>query len=250
MTKPAALAALCLLGCRPEFEPSESDVLPFAAELCRATSECCEPPGETCEQDVVDRVLSWERDVGAKLTYSKTCFDEVVAWSKQLGCERSLELQGPGCDVAHGEGSIGDECEFFGEIGLFGTTCADGLQCLGGRCVNSPFDATHAAGEGENCGVFTPCEDGFFCAGDETCRRRVGPGESCTEAAACTSPAQMFCDGHEDGAGTCTQKSGLDESCDGDESCAFHCDDAGACEQLRCTDGRCARRGPAVCGDY
>jgi len=116
-----------------------------------------------------------------------------------------------------------------GDACAFGAQCGPGLICrqpqgkICGTCVPS-------AKGGESC-VDIPCDESLVCIA-EKCSVPVPAGGACSSPYDCQRP--LFCDFKSPTSGVCAQPRREGEPCT-----SIDCE-----PQLRCTDGRCVKRGP------
>ena len=147
------------------------------ARLVQATSgvkdfatQCGDGSLVTCEQEC--QIFFGERELG----------ESCDAIGRRIStCQQDLACGPDGlchefCDVP----TVATEGQFCGhELGLFAVRCADGLACVGNRCVGG-------VQPGEPCEDERPCADSSYC-GDGTCSTKLAAGESCSADFACLS---------------------------------------------------------------
>lgn len=233
------------------YELSADDVRVFAENRCRATADCCQTATVAdCTSALTSKILDYQTLTTANLTFSENCLSAVVEWSPKIDCGTEVDLGGPGCVLARGDRELGDPCIAVGDLGFFITDCADGLQCLLGRCVDDPFWVTQRAQEGESCDPYTWCEVGLFCSDAGICQVLAEPGMRCSQRGECGPIQDFYCRAYSSGNGECVPKASLGESCEpADSACELDCNTKD-CEQLICTKGVCALPGPAVCDPH
>lgn len=241
----AFLGIFVLLSCTREdpFVLDEDDVRSYAEARCFAELECCGTLADPeCTESLVSTIMGVGNAVGAELTYSEVCMEELLAYGQNIGCDQEA-AGSPVCLLGVGRGAHGDECEDMDDgIGFYMMTCRDGLRCSSGRCVDAIFDGTQPAGFGENCSVYISCGTGLYCTSDLRCEEKIPQGEACAEGQVCESG--FYCGGDlESGQGTCTERLGPEEPCDPRYrlQCAFiDSTQGGDRGLLRCIDGICA----------
>jgi hypothetical protein len=250
--RPALPLLLLLAACsvKDSYRITEDEAREYAEQRCRAAAECCEQAGPDCVNSTMASLLDLEEQAGASLTFSQECVSAGLAWIKTLGCERSGDLRMPDCLAASGSLEHGASCTYLGDLGLVVTPCAEGLQCVAGRCVDFPLPVTHPAQQGEHCEPFIPCDSGLFCGADNRCDTQRALGEACSDVRACSPFGDVYCAGVASGTGTCVATLGEGEPCGDEFTCGKACDAPGQCEPLNCKDGVCSLSGAAACGDY
>lgn len=231
---------------------SAEEAKTYAEARCAAVGSCCDPPPPAdCVTSRTDALMRLEDLTDSPLHLSETCMRDVLAWATKedgISCATPLALKSPECQLAHGEREKGENCITFGDLGFFGTDCAEGLDCRAGRCASGPW-VTFEAPLGDPCNIEGwTCVSGAYCSAAGICEPGVTAGGACAHPRACIPPAEYFCS-DPDGAGVCAERPTLGEPCDESlDPCAFQCGDHG-CEKLRCADGVCALRLPAACED-
>jgi len=246
------LLAAALAGCgacSSTYSISDEDAEAYAEARCAAAQTCCEPPPpEDCIASRSEALLHFETD--SRLSFSESCMRDVLSWAANgIACETSLALESPECQLVHGEREKGEDCIAFGDLGFYGTDCAEGLECRDGRCASGPW-VTFEAPVGDPCDLpGWTCVSGAYCSADGVCEAGVAAGQPCADAHACVPAAEYHCAGIATGAGLCEARPSLGEPCaEPEDACAFDCSDH-ACEKLRCADGICSPRLPAACED-
>lgn len=240
------------LSCRADevYRISEEEIRDYAAARCAAQLECCGVPADPdCEEALVSMTLDAEAMLDTKLTFSKECMDDLLAYAGNIGCDRRAE-DSPRCRLAVGQGADGAECSTVDDgIGFFMTTCANGLQCYAGRCVDEEFTATNDAVLGENCSAFQSCSADFYCGSDGKCRQRPAVGETCARYEVCVIGS--YCHGYLDGEGTCEEQLEVNDACDSryEEPCGFSPDpdNDNLSRRLSCINGVCVFPGSPLC---
>lgn len=238
------LAAAC--HDEPAYEISEAEAQRYAELRCRATEQCCGEPEAGCVERWRTTVLDW-RDAGeGDLTFSEQCMADALAWMETLACE---EETAPPCKLASGSLRLGDACVNFGDLGVYGTDCAEGFQCSG-VCVDDPLVTSQAPPGGFCDGVAWTCEPEYYCSDEAICEPQVGLGQPCWDTLECLLLASNYCAGvQSDAPGRCMPRLELGAACvAGEDECGSVCDGS-SCIRLECIDGTCAVpvRGPAVC---
>lgn len=201
----------------------------LAAVLCIAQEDCCPDarPASSCRhsmnmgfEDLDDRAV----DLG--LDYDGECAGLQQAIVSDLGCEvmSPLDLQGLGaCSVYFGDDDEGESCE---AVGTLGSSCARGLACAAGSCV----DPCTAESLGRPYVYGYACVPGEVPVGYE-CRSAASAGEACTGACA----EGLYCAGPNASCapacvGQCVWGEPLGSSCAVD----------GDCLEAVCLEGMCA----------
>lgn len=244
---------IAALSCRVEevYRLSEEDIRAYAEARCAAELECCGVPADPdCVESLVSMTLKAETMLDAKLTFSRACMEDLLVYAANIGCDRRAE-DSPKCRLSVGQGAEGAECRVADDgIGFYMTTCANGLQCYAGRCVDEAFSATQDAVLGEDCSAFLACATDFYCGSDSTCQLRPAAGDACTTGQKCEF--SFYCNGYLDGEGSCEEQLGLGDSCDPryEGPCGFspNPDNDNLSARLFCIEGVCAFLGSPVCG--
>ena len=156
------------------------------------------------------------------------CFrDAADAWTASE-CDWPAEIAA--CDATIGSDDIGTTCDpnLFGDGYLHTPTCATGLDCADGTCVEAPTDKR----DGD------PCSPGGLCGSSLTCIGGVcvpfrEARDPCEASDNCTPLRELYC-----GAGTCTERTQNDEPCTDSIECRLG---------VPCVEGRCTPIHPLAC---
>lgn len=202
----------------------------LAAVLCIAQEACCvgARPSDSCRHAMNMTFEGLDAEaLELGLAYDGACAGFQLAMVDALGCDtvRLPDLAEFGsCSIYFGDGAFGDACT---AVGTLGSTCAQGLACAEGRCLDPCF--TEA--------VDRPYVYGYACVGGEVvvgdrCERAVYLGAACS--------------------GNCAE--GLlcneEQECEAAGSSGDPCWVDGECRDLRCIEQVCAVGQPegAPCG--
>ena len=239
------LGAIPGCGDEPRFELEASHVQRFVEERCAGVEQCCNSLSRSDCEDVETRTLAeLEADVDAPLTFSKECYDQIVAQAGSAGCDSDVG----GCQLAHGSGQPGDACTSVATAFYFADSCSTGHRCREGRCVEEPFVAIQGADEGDRCSPFELCDSGLFCNEEQLCAVEKPLGASCTHLRECEGGNRTFCDiPADDEVGVCAEGRPRGEACVGRHQCGVECDENGSCTKLTCFEEICQSQPPAVC---
>lgn len=251
-----ALASVLAGGCQIE-DPAQQDVNRLLDALCEQADTCrCAGTQDmnACEvrRSTWDERLAEGRRLG--LVFDAACLETIQARVQTHGCLDATTEDGHLCEnfcaVFHGTVERGEDCE--GHDALT-STCAQGLTCLDGTCVE-PCDRLGGLAEGAPCldddgNTFDDCAENLICDVElRRCAALPDVGSPCVNGE-CGRDA--WCDWE---TGVCRDAAGVGESCQNAEcvDSAF-CDwstDTGVCRQaqaegqpcreLQCADGlRC-----------
>ena len=227
-----ACLALAFLACAQDDDGEEKIIAPggLAAQQCSAVVGCgcgLQVDVETCAEGLSQNYDSTREAAEAVgLEYDNDCAQRQAAWMEEIGCAiEADELLGQAgcalnCPLYHGWAGPGEECQV---IAPRATTCAPGLDCVGGLCEDvcnnwrlaegatcwDPDQQLMLAGtcvEGTHCDVGDtnrcvvtpmrgePCPDGTCLEGDwcnpealpdPRCEAIVGVGQACPTNQAC-----------------------------------------------------------------
>ena len=138
----------------------------------------------------------------AGLAYDGTCPVKELDQINNLACKSSVpELPSgvciPPCNAWYGPLPAGSFCEIVAssaEVGVGFSTCAQGLSCIGGVCVNPCQLVDDLPGLGQPCPQFV-CATGATCdLESQICvalPQLPGPGEACVDSAC--DPERAVC---------------------------------------------------------
>lgn len=235
------LVSIALLGCAQEESDPVISPVALAAQQCATLVSCSCPFAigldiEMCVDQLSSSVDSVANAAAAAgLEYDADCAARQVAWYDELGCAIQDDEQLAGascalnCPLYHGYVGPGEECTV---IASRATTCAAGLDCVGGICQDICNNWRLA--EGATCydPVDPPtgsCVTGTHCDVGQTNRCIVTPkrgepcpGNVCGEGDFCNSFAQPV------------------PTCEAIKAVGQPCLESGACATGYCTDNTCA----------
>jgi hypothetical protein len=237
-------------GCKsselPEVPPvveREEAARVLAEETCRLLFACdCSVNFYRDEDHCLDVVelrgndADWVAE-GAELAYDGACVSTLATIRRELGCDVAEDgFVCLPCRPFFGTAAAGEPCRKLG-VTVDVDTCAQGLRCDGGICVELCPTAT--LGEGEPCAAgiesLGTCEPGLHCdAVTQACTVSPALGEPCPDRI-CTTDA--WCDLTTPDGPTCTERREAGASCFLDASC----------ESDRCENERCTAPEPTVC---
>ncbi|MFO7565010.1 MAG: hypothetical protein R6X02_20360 [Enhygromyxa sp.] len=235
------LWAVTLLGCAEEESEPVISPLALVAQQCAAAVGCgCIPGDDHTVQSCTDSLsgtveANANAAAAAGLLYDADCAARQVQWYEELGCaiqngELLLEAGcALNCPLYYGYDGPGEECTV---IAARASTCAKGLDCVGGICQDTCNNWRLA--EGATC--YNPanpptgsCVDGTHCDVGDTNRcvptPRRGepcPGNVCRPGDFCNSFAQP------------------EAICESIKAVGEPCLEASACATGYCTDNLCA----------
>lgn len=201
----------------------------LAAVLCIAQEDCCPDarPSSSCRHSINMGFEDLDaRAVDLGLNYDGECAGLQQAIVLDLGCSivSPFEVRGLGaCSIYFGDGGEGESCD---SVGTLGSSCARGLACAAGSCLD-PCDAESGG---------RPYVYGYACVLGEVpfgyeCRSAGFTGDTCTGACA----EGLYCAGPDASCapacmGQCVSGEPLGSSCTVD----------GECREAVCLEGTCA----------
>lgn len=229
-------------ACTDRTSPERSVAREFAAHLCPNADACpCEHRLEDCEDQVLDRVGSWERralELG--LTLDEDCLDGALETLDGLAaCGREWFDE---CYVYVGDRGVGEPCEWIDWFGVM-SPCSHGLLCHQGVCaerhpVFAEGEACATEIDGQPVPIRGRCGEGLRCNshGSLVCTPPKPTGSVCTANTECAygdfcrgeTPEMWWVD--EDHPGTCTRAT---------KQPGETCEIKGECIDSGCIDGRC-----------
>jgi hypothetical protein len=293
-TSATSLIVLALLGCKADGKSygniPQGDAVEAYAELVCDLLLRCDCGFNLSESQCVSSAVSqyqpgFDMAAAAGLTYHGECLGDYLEYLDGFGCGTISDVQDDpqsngfdlyGCKVFSGAGVESDVCTTYGQGGIYGDDCQQGLACIGGTCMAISTTAPPEKQLGEVCVPGTEiCEEGAICLNSTeapttyTCVPLPIEGESCA-IGVCAAPA--WCDFTDS---ICKPAPGLGEACDFSKPCGegLYCtddtqlcaaalsegeacsDDEQCAEGLVCRDAEdggaeniCRPEGPLVCG--
>ena len=236
--KPLALAvsafALFAVGCSGSIDQKDF-CQEYSKALCETSVKCC----TSQSLDEASCETGWksfcDRGILPAIEAKKTEYDPSAA----ADCVNDVRDQQNECK-APSDDEVTASCKKAlkgtipegGDCTEFILSCAEGLTCrlhisndtTTGTCVKP-------VAEGGDCSNAS-CDDGLFCASDDTCKKAAAIGEACSGAVQCVRGAY------------CTQDS---NTCAAQKDEGASCGSAFECKSFSCTNGTCTAESGGFC---
>ena len=228
------MAAIMMISCSDrtstESDPLPPEVRAYARARCGKISSCeCANAAYSSQDECEDKIASiYDSLVDSMGEVELGCFrDAADAWAASE-CEWPAEVAA--CDATSRSNDIGTTCDpnLFGDAYLHTPTCAMGLDCVGGTCVEAPTNKN----DGDQCSPGGLCGSSLTCIGG-VCVPFREVGAPCEVSDNCSPLRELYC-----GAGTCTERTQNGETCTDGMECRLG---------VPCAEGRCAPIHPLVC---